>query len=622
MELIRINKNKCTLCYSCVRICPTKALTLKEGDENIMIHHNRCIGCGNCYVNCGYGAIEYNTQIDETLKIAGSKNKSVAIVDPAISAEFPDIKDYRNFVGMIKAIGFDYVNEISFGADIVAKKYKEYLEDFKGKYYISANCPPVVSYVEKFIPEIITSLVPVDSPLIATAKIIKEIHGDDVKIVAITPCIGQKEEAKQYNNLIDTVISFEELRKIFSKNAIRENTVEFSEFDPPLGFNGTLYPIATGILDAGEIEYKPVASKIINREGYDLFRKNIADFANINEIKHHLNVYFCRGCCTGPCVSDKTGYMRNHSLVVDFASRRNSIIDKSKWGEDISKYSKLDFSRKFKNKDQRIPDPPQSKINEVLKLLGKEFSENIGCQSCGYYNCSEFASDVAKGLMIPEMCMSFTLKNRQDFINKLKTTNKKLAETQKALEKSEAKIRQDHESVKESMSMLTALLEKLPSGVVLIDADMKVVQSNSKFVNLLGQDAKDINDIIPGLVNADIKTLLPHQVYNLFSYVIRTNEAIENKDLTLNEKLMNVSVFPIRKNKIVGVVFRDLFQPEIRKEEVVNRINDVIEKNLHMVQQIGFLLGEGASDTERMLNSIINSFETQNNKADSDTDDN
>jgi len=37
-------------------------------------------------------------------------------------------------------------------------------------------------------------------------------------------------------------------------------------------------------------------------------------------------------------------------------------------------------------------------------------------------------------------------------------------------------------------------------------------------------------------------------------------------------------------------------------------VSDVIDKNLEMVQKIGFLLGEGASDTEKMLNSIVESF--------------
>ena len=76
--------------------------------------------------------------------------------------------------------------------------------------------------------------------------------------------------------------------------------------------------------------------------------------------------------------------------------------------------------------------------------------------------------------------------------------------------------------------------------------------------------------------------------------------------------MLNVSIFPIRKNKICGAIIRDLYSPEVQGEEVTNRVTEVIEKNLEMVQKIGFLLGEGASETEQMLNSIIESYKTKN----------
>jgi hypothetical protein len=77
---------------------------------------------------------------------------------------------------------------------------------------------------------------------------------------------------------------------------------------------------------------------------------------------------------------------------------------------------------------------------------------------------------------------------------------------------------------------------------------------------------------------------------------------------------LNVSVFIIRKGKIVGAVLRDMYSPEVRKEEVIKRVSEAIDKNLSMVQQIGFLLGEGASETERMLNSIIEFYKSGDKK--------
>ena len=73
--------------------------------------------------------------------------------------------------------------------------------------------------------------------------------------------------------------------------------------------------------------------------------------------------------------------------------------------------------------------------------------------------------------------------------------------------------------------------------------------------------------------------------------------------------MLNVSVFVIEKDKIVGAVIRDMSAPEVQKEEVVKRLTEAIDKNLSLVQQIGFIMGEGAAETERMLNSIIESYE-------------
>ena len=609
MELIKINKKKCEHCYACVRVCPTRALTVESSSDDLTINHDRCIGCGNCYVNCGMKAIEYIHTYKNAAKLLKSENIKIAIVDPSIASEFPDILDYRNFVGMIRILGFNFVNEISFGADIVSFQYKEKIENFKGKYLISANCPPVTEYIEKFQPHIVDSLIPIDSPLIATSKVIRQIHGNDAIIIAITPCLAQKKEASKHDGLINEVISFEELRLLFNENNVYENSVEFSEFDQPIGKKGSLYPLSTGILDASNIDYTPLVHRIVTREGAKYFTKNIDDFANISEIKHHLNIFYCMGCNMGPCSSHNQSYLLNHSLVVNYTAKRLGLLDEKEWTKNFNLYKDIDISRTFEINDQRIPKPADKKIEEVLKLLGKKPYSDVGCRSCGYESCYEFATDVAKGLMKPEMCISFTLKNRQEFINKLTSANAKLAEAQHALEESELNIRKEHEDAKESISVTRAILGKIPSGVVIVDNNLKIIQSNQKFIDLIGQDAKEINEIIPGLIGADIKSLLPHNIYNVFSYVTTKNEEIDNRDFDFNNKLISLTAFPVKRDKIFGAVFRDMYQPEVQKDEIIERINDVIEKNLAMVQQIGFLLGEGASETERMLNSIISSFE-------------
>ena len=65
---------------------------------------------------------------------------------------------------------------------------------------------------------------------------------------------------------------------------------------------------------------------------------------------------------------------------------------------------------------------------------------------------------------------------------------------------------------------------------------------------------------------------------------------------------------------MAGGIIRDMRAPEVQKAEVINRITEVIDRNLEMVQKIGFLLGEGATDNEHMLNSIIEFYKGESKK--------
>jgi PAS domain-containing protein len=510
---------------------------------------------------------------------------------------------------MIKHLGFDYVNEVSFGADIIALKYAELLKNFKGKYYISSACPVVVQHIQKFQPDIIENLTPLVSPMIATAKIARKLYGEDIKITYIGPCIESKDEALLYSGdgRIDAVITFHELRKLFAEKNIHEGTVEFSEFDAPIGYKGSLFPISNGLLQAADISEDLLTGEVITAEGTSNCINATKQFSkDIETIKKHFNLYFCEGCLMGPGTSKGGEKFIRHTRVTNYANKRLKGFDLQKWKNEIDKYWELDYSRTFKSDDQRIETPSEDKIQEILKAIGKEGKDpDLGCNACGYTTCRDFATAVAKGLAKVDMCLTYSLRNRHDYIKALKTTNEKLAQTQKALQESEQIAQKEKEAAKEASDTVSSMLQKLPSGVVIIDKSLKIIQSNSSFIEMLGEEAKTIDEVIPGLIGADLKTLLPFNVYNLFSNVFSTKENILNRDIHIEDQLLNLSVFTIRKDKIVGAVFRDMYSPEVRKEEVLKRVTDVIDKNLTMVQKIGFLLGEGASETEQMLNSII-----------------
>jgi len=456
--------------------------------------------------------------------------------------------------------------------------------------------------------------------MIATAMVVKDIYGPDIAAVQIGPCIDAKNEALKYGSgkLIEGVLTFIELRQMFDEAGIQERLVKMSEFDPPYGYWGALYPVPAGIIQAGGLKRDMVSSRVITASGKEDILEAIHDFDNhIDTIHHHFNLFFCHGCLLGPGMENHKERFRRRALVSRYTEKRISTLDKDLWQENMDKWLNLDFSRTFTPDDQRIPEPPEEAINEVLKIVGKNNpEEELNCGACGYLSCREFAVTVAKGLAIPEMCHTFNLRNKQEYIETLRQTNRKLAETKKALKESEELAQREKEMAQSASDMMNNMLEKLPTGVVIVDSNLKILHSNKSFINIIGEDAKAISEIIPGLAGADIKTLIPFNIYNMFTFVLKEDEPVVSKDVHFEDRMLNISIFPIKKNKMCGAVLRDLFSPEVQGEEVTNRVAEVIEKNLEMVQKIGFLLGEGASETEQMLNSIIESYRNRSNLKD------
>lgn len=611
-QLFSISELKCINCFACVRVCPVKAIEVKAEKNYAVILPNRCIGCGSCLNICPVNAISYRTSKEEVKQLLKENGKIAAIVAPSISGEFFDITDYRKFVQMIKSLGFDYVCEVTFGIDLIAKEYKKLFDEFKGKYFLTTVCPVVVALVEKFFPELVNNLAPIVSPMTATAKVIHREYGDNTKIVYIGPCIQNKEEAKLFTDdgKVDSVLTFNELRELFDEFEIKESKLEYSEFDEPIGYKGSLLPIANGLLQAVDINEDLLTGKIITTEG----RENLLDAVNefvghAETIKRHFNLFYCDGCIMGPGTSRGGQKFIRRTMVVNYANKRLKTFDREAWERNMDKHSTHDFTFNYTPQDQRLEPPAEEKIYEVLKVIGKEnMGKDSGCEACGYASCRDFAIAVASGLAHTDMCLNYTLKNRQEYIKSLRATNDKLAKTQQALRESEKIARMEQEAARDASETITTMMKKLPSALVIVDKKLKVVQSNQSFIDLLGDDALEINEVIPGLVGADLKSLIPYNMYNLFSYVLQNNEDIKNRDIHYKENLLNISVFTIKKNSIVGAVIRDMYAPEVRKEEVIKRITEAVDINLAMVQKIGFLLGEGASETEQMLNSIIKAF--------------
>ncbi len=164
------------------------------------------------------------------------------------------------------------------------------------------------------------------------------------------------------------------------------------------------------------------------------------------------------------------------------------------------------------------------------------------------------------------------------------------------------------EKAEEATVIASAMLHKIKAGVIIVDQDMKVIDSNEWMANLLGEEISELYETIPGLRGAELKELVPDMISKMFSSIMVSGENMLERDIKFQNRLLHISVITIYKNRVVGALIRDMSAPRLVREEIISRAQRANKQNLETVQKIAFLLGENASVTEELLNSIIESY--------------
>lgn len=483
-KAIETAPNRCRVCYTCVRECPAKAIRIIDGQAKVI--HERCIGCGNCVRVCSQKA---KIIVDSTARVRdliNGEQSVVAIVAPSFPAEFGEY-DYRVLVGMIRALGFSWVNEVAFGADLVAAEYRHLLEK-KGGPYIATSCPAVVFYVEKYHPRLINRLAPIVSPMVATARVMRKMHGDKIRVVFLGPCTAKKIEGEDalVEGEINAVITFAELRDMFEADDLDPEKVAPSDFDQPHGGLGVLFPLNGGMLQAANLREDLITCDIITASGSG-FTVAINEFEAGEMQTRMLEILACDGCIMGAGMKTDAPIFRRRSLISDYARKRVDGADIDSWQKQMDSFQSLDMSRSYMDLDQRLNQLVGEEIKDILHKMGKFKPEDeLNCGACGYHTCHEHAVAILNGLAESEMCLPYTIDRLNLTVGELAQSHKELADTQDALMQSERLA---------SMGQLAAGIAhevNNPLGVVLMYAHLMLdeLKENSR----LKQDAKMIVD--------------------------------------------------------------------------------------------------------------------------------
>ncbi len=431
-QLVFTLKDRCRVCYTCLRECPVKAIQIINGQA--MVINDRCIGCGNCVKVCSQGAKAYLRSVNEVFTLLGSGDKVAACIAPSFPAEFTEMADHRILVGMIRDLGFHYVTEVSFGADVVAGEYEKRIKSDTYVGDISSDCPAITYFIRHYHPDLVPLLAPIASPMVAMTRIMHKKYGKDLKVVFIGPCFAKKAESDE----LDEVITFREIREMFQLKNITPESTKPSDFDPPFSGKGAIFPITRGLFLTTNSSESIPEEKVVVADGRVNFKEAVREFEEGYIRDKHLELLCCEGCIMGPGMSPGGKKYSRSAAVGAYVKKKLDHLDQEQWNKDYAEFSTIGLTQNFYPEDRRFEIPSDDQILEVLQSMGKYTAgDHLNCGACGYDTCVEHAIAIVKGLAETEMCLPYAIEKLHDSIENLNISNEKLASAKAALRQSE-----------------------------------------------------------------------------------------------------------------------------------------------------------------------------------------
>ncbi|TAJ15370.1 Fe-S cluster protein [Marinilabiliaceae bacterium JC017] len=564
--------NDCKDCYKCIRECPTKAI--KIADNKASIVDDLCIYCGHCVSICPAGAKKVRNGISRAKWLIKHKPRVFVSLAPSYASEFPNTTS-EEMVSALKKLGFNGISETALGAQKVSEQLNSYLEGRQNGVYISSACPSVVELIRKYYPQHTMAITPFMSPMLAHAKMLKDWYGEDTSVVFIGPCIAKKLEADNFNQLIDAALTFKELSDWLEAENIDfttqgENNEEANTFIPFEAADGAIYPLDGGMINTLNTNSPNTNSSFMSFSGMDQVNSVLKELDTLGKDRPmFLELLACEGgCINGPGINKREGIVKKKLSIIEDFNNRKSLDPKP------HELPSINIERDYFNiTPVETTTVTNEAIRQALYSIGKtSVADELNCSGCGYDTCRDFAKALLENRAESAMCVSYM---RQVAHHKA-----------------------------------TILLQKIPSGVIIVDDQNKVVEMNHNFAHMLGQEMELCFEANPGMRGAELEKLGTFSKH--LKAALLTGKEFKEITFVENGRNFQLSIFNIQKHKLVTGIMQNIHQPEFQKDIVEKRTREVISKNMETVQKIAFLLGENASYTDSLLNSILDAHKEPN----------
>lgn len=319
-DAIVLDRDKCINCGRCVEACQLMqnvwALEYSgRGDKTMIgpvsgvnLANSPCVRCGQCAVHCPTGAISsshsnrklWDRICDPEIVTAVQIAPSVRV---AIGEEFglePGELSSRKIYTALRRIGFDYVFDTNFGADLtIMEEATEFVERLGtgGPFpMFTSCCPGWVDYAEKNYHDLLPNLSTAKSPQQMQGAITKtywaeQLGLDPAKVcsVSVMPCTAKKYESRRDETMkssgysdVDISITTREFARLIRQAGIDFHDLEESDADNPLGQYtgaGTIFGATGGVMEAA------VRSAYFFATGTELADVNLTPVRGLDDVK-------------------------------------------------------------------------------------------------------------------------------------------------------------------------------------------------------------------------------------------------------------------------------------------------------------------------------------------------
>lgn len=178
------------------------------------------------------------------------------------------------------------------------------------------------------------------------------------------------------------------------------------------------------------------------------------------------------------------------------------------------------------------------------------------------------------------------------------------------IEQLEVENRRLRERENDSTQTLHTLIRKLPAASAAIGPGLNILLANPPFIALGGYRGSQLAESAPALTGTPLEEILPPELCAAAESAHIAGEDTEREDVVLNGETYVLSAYSIRRGELTIILLRCMADRHVRVEELAARLQQTADRNIRMIQQIAFLLGEEVSESAKSIDSVIRALRT------------